>query len=125
VPFTYTNFKGFTYYLCQTITKTGKMRYYFAREPKATPVEKIPADYQVDESVNGMVSLVKTRPQLILLEELASVKVALQKHPKGHKYRAAIKNNQIIIHESHGADFGELLASIGWTAPQSLGQEFN
>ena len=72
-----------------------------------------------------MVSLVKTRPQLILLRELASVKVTLQKHPKGHKYRAAIKNNQIIILESQGADFGELLASIGWTAPQSLGYEFN
>lgn len=45
MPFTYTNRKGFTYYLCQSTTKTGQTRYYFAREPKDTPIEKIPVGY--------------------------------------------------------------------------------
>lgn len=125
MQFIYTNRKGSTYYLCQAITKTGKMRYYFAREPKGIPVERIPDGYQVDESVNGVVSLFKARPQLILPEELAIVKVALQKHPKSQNYRATIKNNLIIIHESQGIDFGELFGSIGWTVPDRLGQEFN
>ena len=69
--------------------------------------------------------MVKARPQLILPEELASVKDTLQKHPKSHNYRVAVKNDQIIIYESQGTDFGELFGSIGWTVPDRLGQEFN
>jgi len=125
MPFTYTNRKRSTYYLCQAITKTGKSRYYFAREPKATPVEKIPAGYQVEESVNGIVSLVKAHPQLISAEELASVEIGLKKHPQGHKYRAAIKNNQIIIYESQGSDFAEVLAQMGWIPSESLDDKFS
>ena len=40
MAYSYTNRKGSPYYLCQVNTKTGRMRYYFAREPKATTVEK-------------------------------------------------------------------------------------
>jgi hypothetical protein len=72
---------------------------------KAAPVEKIPDGYQVEESVNGIVSLVKAHPQLILPEELARVETALKKHPKAYKYRAVIKNDQIVIYESQGTDF--------------------
>jgi hypothetical protein len=124
MPFTYTNRKGFTYYMCQSTTKTGKTRYYFAREPKDTPVEKIPVGYQVEESINGVVSVVKAGPKLVSLEELALVETALKKLPKSHKYRASIKNKQIIIYESRGADFGEMMASIGWSMPASIGREF-
>ncbi len=56
MPITYTNRKGFTYYLCRGVTKTGKPRYYFAREPKDEPVEQIPDGYTISESVNGIVS---------------------------------------------------------------------
>jgi hypothetical protein len=124
MPFTYTNRKGFTYYLCQTTTKTGKTRYYFAREPKDTPVEKLPDGYLVEESVNAVVSVVKTSPKLVSPEELATVEAALKKLPKSHKYRARIKNKQIIIYESRGADFGEMMAGIGWSMPASIGREF-
>lgn len=124
MSYTYTNRKGSTYYLYQANTKSGKTRYFFAREPKAAPVDKIPAGYQVEESVNGIVSLVKAHPQLILPEELATVEAALKKHPQGHKYRAAIKNNQIVIYESHAADFTDMLSQMGWTVPESIGHEF-
>jgi hypothetical protein len=124
MPYTYTNRKGITYYLCQTITKTGKSRYVFLREPKAAPVEEIPAGYQVEENVNGLVSLSKARPQLILPEELARVEAALKKHPQGYHYRAAIKNNQIVIYESQGGDLAGLLKQIGLNAPERFGQKF-
>lgn len=39
MPVIYINRKGWTYYLCQTVTKTGKPRYYFAREQKGEPIE--------------------------------------------------------------------------------------
>lgn len=125
MPFTYTNRKGFTYYLCQATTKTGKTRYYFAREPKELPVEKMPDGYQVEESVNGVVSVVKASPQLVSPEELATIEAALKKLPKSHKYRATIKNKQIIIYESRSADFGEVLAKIGWSVPGGLGKELD
>ena len=54
---TYTNRKGYTYYLCRGTTKTGKPRYYFAREPKGDPVEQIPEGYEIRESVNGILVL--------------------------------------------------------------------
>jgi hypothetical protein len=41
VSVTYTNRKGRTYYLCQGTTKTGKPRYYFAREPKDELLDEI------------------------------------------------------------------------------------
>jgi len=65
--------KGFTYILNKGVTKTGKPRYYFSRELKDESVEKIPKGYKIQESVNGIVSLVKERPQLILAEESKSV----------------------------------------------------
>jgi hypothetical protein len=70
---TYTNRKGKTYHLCRGTTKTGKPCYYFAREPKGEPVEQIPDGYEIRESVNGVVSLAKTRPQQILPDERAAV----------------------------------------------------
>jgi hypothetical protein len=124
MPFTYTNRKGSTYYLCQATTKTGKIRYYFAREPKATSVENIPDGYQVEESVNGIVSLVKVHPHLISTEELASVDSALKRHPHGHNYRAVIKNNQIVIYENQVPDFAEILAQIGWSTSESPDHKF-
>ncbi len=113
MPITYTNRKGFTYYLCQGITKTGKARYYFAREPKDEPVKQVPSGYQIDESVNGIVSLVKARPRLVLPQELVSVESALKKHPKGRNYRVAIKHDQIVIYEGLGPDLKSLSAIFG------------
>jgi hypothetical protein len=112
MPITYTNRKGFTYFLNKGVTKTGKWRYYFAREQKDKPVEKIPQGYQIQESVNGIVSLIKERPQLILPDESASVKAALKHHPKGKNYRIAVKKNQIIIYEGIGTDMDGLRAIL-------------
>ncbi|MCX6077941.1 MAG: hypothetical protein NTW32_00235 [Chloroflexi bacterium] len=122
MSFTYTNRKGSTYYLCQATTKTGKMRYYFAREPKDTPVEKLLDGYQVEESVNGVVSVAKARPQLISPEELACIEADLKKLSKSHKYRAVIKNDQIWIYESQGVDLGDLIGNMGWNVPSGFEQ---
>lgn len=65
MPVTYTNRKGFAYFLCKGTTKTGKPRFFFARQPKGEAVDAIPTGYEIEESVNGIVSLVKIRPNLI------------------------------------------------------------
>src|SRR4051812_15085232 len=67
MPITYTNRRGMTFYLCQSTTKTGKPRYYFAREPRGSPVEQVPEGFRISEGANGLVSLERDRPSQILL----------------------------------------------------------
>jgi hypothetical protein len=104
MPITYTNRKDIKYYLCKGLTKTGKPRYYFSREQKGEPVDEIPQGFEVEESVNGIVSLIKFRPKLISYEESACVEDALEKHPKARNYRVAVKHDQIIIYENTRGD---------------------
>ena len=109
MPVQFTNRKGFTYFLNKGVTKTGKPRYYFAREQKGEPVEELPAGYEIEESVNAIVSLVKARPNLIHPDETNHVKSALARHPKGRNYRVAVKNKMIIIYESTGWDVDSMM----------------
>ncbi len=117
MPITYTNRKGITYYLCQGKTKTGKVRYYFARQPKEESPDQIPEGYRIRESVNGVVSLVKDRPQLILPQEVASVEDAVKRHPKGSDYRVDTQKNQITVYELIGPNSEELVALFGEFSP--------
>jgi hypothetical protein len=112
MPVTYTNWRGVTYYLCQGATKTGKPRYYFAREPKGEPVAQIPEGWKISESVNGIVSLVKDRPAQIRLEEVEAVEAAVQRHPKSHNYRVNIKHDRIEVYERVGPGPDELVAKL-------------
>jgi hypothetical protein len=110
MPVTYTNRKGQTYYLCLGKTKTGKPRYYFSREPRDGSPDQIPDGYRISESVNGIVSLVKDRPPLILPEELAGVEAVLARHPKSRDYRVGVQKNQIVVYERLGPDVETLSA---------------
>jgi hypothetical protein len=113
MPVTHTNRKGRTYFLCQGITRTGKPRYYFALEPKAPLVGRLPDGYQVQESVNGIVSLVRTQPNLLSPEDIAVVEATLQAHPQARRYQVSVKSKQITIYEQVGPDLAELTASFG------------
>ena len=120
MPVTYTNRKGRTYFLCKGTTKTGKVRYYFARELKGEPVEKIPEGYKISESVNGIVSLVKDRPKLIRQDEIALIEEEIARHPKGRNYKTHAKHDRIIIYEMSGPDaegFAGILERSGLLLP--------
>lgn len=119
MPITHTNRKGWTYTLCQGSTKTGKPRYFFAREPKGEVLDAVPEGCRIEESVNGVVSLVKERPTLIEPEESAAVEAALKLHPHGGNYRVTTKDNQIIVHEGLGAELGALFAVMGRTGQEA------
>src|SRR5438270_369499 len=116
MPVSYTNRKGVTYTLYHGQTRKGKPRYYFGRpgQGQGEPVSEIPPGYTISESVNGVVSLVKDRPTLILPEEVgrsltrettpltlsliedrptlilpeevAAVETAVQRHPQARRY---------------------------------------
>jgi len=102
---THTNRRGVTFYLGRGVTKTGKPRYFFAREPdKGEPVEAIPEGYEIVESVNGVVSLAQARPVLVRPEELALVQAAVAKHPKAYHYRVDVKGERIVVYQRIGED---------------------
>jgi hypothetical protein len=113
MPVNYTNRKGQTYSLCQGTTRTGKPRFFFAREPKGEPVDAVPAGYHIEESVNGVVSLARERPQVITSAELAAVEAAVQRHPKRGDYQVRIKDNTILIFERQGPDIAALQSIFG------------
>ncbi len=117
MPITYTNRKGFTYYLCQGVTKTGKPRYYFAREIKDEPVEQIPDGYIINESVNGIVSLSKAQTSQLHEAEVDAVKAAVARHPKSRKYRVNARSKRIEIYEWVGPDAKTLIAGLGQMMP--------
>ena len=108
LPVTYTNRKGITSYLCRSVTKTGRSRYFFAHEPRGEPVEEIPEGYKIGESANGLVFLKKDRPAQILPAEVAAVEEAVKRHPKSPNYRVSVKHDRIEIHERIGPDAEEL-----------------
>jgi hypothetical protein len=111
---THTNRKGQTYTLYKGQTKTGKPRYYFARADKNQdePVTELPAGFAISESINGVVSLAKDRPVLILPEEVAVMENAIKQHPDARRYRAVVKRNQIEIYERVGPDYETLIPKI-------------
>ncbi len=102
MPVTYTNRKGFTYDLCQGTTKTGKPRYYFAREIKDEPLGQIPDGYTISESVNGIVSLSKAQVSQLREDEINAVKAAVARHATSRKYRVNARPKRIAIYESVG-----------------------
>ncbi len=69
----YVNRKGYTYYLCEIVTKTGKCRYAFARKPTGRAIFYLPEGYEIIESPNGVVSLRKIRQSPISSEEVQAV----------------------------------------------------
>ena len=91
------------------MTKTGKTRYYFARQPKSEPVEQIPVGYIIRESVNGVVSLAKSEPELIESREIGVVEQAVRRHPQARNYRVNVKRNVIEVYERVGPDSDELI----------------
>jgi len=112
MPITYTNRKGLTYYLCQSVTKTGKPRYYFARKPQGKPVEEMPEGFKIGESVNGLVFLERDRAAQILPAEVAAVEAAVKRHPKPRNYRVSVKHDRIEVYERVGPDPDELASRI-------------
>lgn len=110
MPATYTNRKNITYTLYRSVTKKGKPRYYFARaSTKGTPCESIPRGYEISESPNGLVSLVKTRPKLIRQSEVDVVQRLIDKHPLTSNYRIFVRNDRIDIYERVGLHSDELI----------------
>jgi hypothetical protein len=123
MPISHTNRKGQTFFLCQGLTKTGKVCYFFSKSAAQNALEEIPPGHHIEESVNGVVSLVRDCKQIILPEEIQLVEKAISAHPKGTNYRVSAKGKQIIIYERLGPDAEDMADIFGKTMPMYSRQE--
>jgi hypothetical protein len=98
MPVTYTNRKGVTYTLYRVLTTAGETRYVVARRSKGEPVDALPSGFRFNESPNGIVSLVRDRPALILPEETAAVEHVVGQSPRARYFRVMTKHNRIEIY---------------------------
>ncbi len=106
----YTDREGLTDYPCRGTTRTGRVRYVFARRPRGEPVADLPPGHRISESVNGVVSLVKDAPAAVRPEEVAVVAAAVRRHARAHLYRVAVRGERIETYEQDGPDADEQAA---------------
>jgi hypothetical protein len=102
----YINRKGKTYYLHAATTKAGCTRYVMTRLA-AGALTEFPKGYVITENVNGMVSVMRSRPRLITEAEEAMVIAGLKKLGLD-QYRVAVKGAYITIYESIHVEEDEL-----------------
>jgi hypothetical protein len=102
MPYTYTNRKGVTYTLFRTGSVSGP-QYVFALKSRGEPLDELPTGFQIRENPNGIVTLAKERPRLILPEEVAAVEREVALHPHRRLYRVNVKPDRIEIHAKEGS----------------------
>lgn len=71
----YTNRKGDRYYVCEGRTKSGKPKYYTAKKPSGTTIEKLPSEFEIYEHPStAIVTIRKVVPTRLTLAELEHLK---------------------------------------------------
>ncbi|HYG33485.1 MAG TPA: hypothetical protein VEC99_01795 [Clostridia bacterium] len=96
----YKSRNGKIYYLHVKQGKDGKVAYYFSQAQDGPLANSVPEGYEIYQHIRGQVLLRRKVPQIIREEELALVKEALERQPKGHFYQTEVKKNAIVIYEA-------------------------
>ncbi len=127
MPISYTNRKGYTYYLHEKKTKKENTKYYFSKKADNSDklCEEIPNGYEIYENPNNaQVFLRKEREKKITDFENYMVKKAVKNLKRKANYIVDVKDNEIIIHESDTNPFCNdgLMSKIGF---RSLGSKWS
>lgn len=95
----YTNRMGDVYYLHVGKTRTGKPQYYFSRKPSDTPVDAVPAGYEIYESPEaGRVYLRKTRPAAITPFEREMVRDGIRRRAELEHFLVDAEGNSLTVY---------------------------
>jgi hypothetical protein len=94
----YTNRKNKRFYLHQSVTKTGKPRYFFSTKPDGLLVETLPRGYEIYESPNAQVFLRKITPKVIADKEIALVREAIQQQSGLQYYQIDVRRDTIVVY---------------------------
>jgi hypothetical protein len=84
--FSYDNCRGDRYYLHAGKTKTGKARYFFARDIRDGALAEMPQGFEVAESINGVVSVRRKKVGEVSIppRDLALVESAISRYRHLH-----------------------------------------
>lgn len=120
--FSYKNRMGETYYLHEGKTKTGKPRYYFAKDIREGALSVIPKGFELSESVNAVVSIRRAIAGAFPVpdEDVKLVEAAVGRHPHLRGYVVRAVGSAIVVFEPHPRpeqirDFAQQLGFPGRT----------
>ena len=113
-PLTRTNRHGRVYYLHEGTTKTGKPRYFAARNIRTGVLTAMPAGYEFAESINGVVSVRRVDPSRPKLppDNLELVRRELARWERLRGYEVEERRGAIVIHEPVGGVPDKALAKL-------------
>jgi hypothetical protein len=97
----YTNRRDDRYYLHTGRTKTGKPRYFVAKNPGEGRLDTMPEGYELTESINGVVSvrLMDRRCPQIPEQDVDLVRVETARHGQLRSHRVKCVRGEIVIFE--------------------------
>jgi hypothetical protein len=95
----YTNRLGDVYFLQAGKTKTGKPKYYFGKKVTETPVEAIPAGFEIRENPeSGQATLRKIRPSEISPMEKEMLCEGIRNQAQLEHFIVDLDGNRLIVH---------------------------
>jgi hypothetical protein len=99
----HTNRMGDTYYLHEGTTKTGKPRFYFAKALRAGALATMPDEFEVVESINGVVSVRRKRggAPTVPGDDVDLVRAAVAEHAHLRDHRVESVGGAIVVFEPH------------------------
>ena len=112
----YTSRKGDTYILQAGQTRTGKPRWWFGRKLTGTPVEVLPAGYEIYESPGGgQVFLRKIKHQAVGAEERELVAQGVRRYAGLEHFAVNIEGNALVVYlpDTDGSSLDRLPARWG------------
>jgi hypothetical protein len=119
MPVIHTNRKKDAYYLHQSPTKKGGLKYHFSRSSEGTLTEEIPEGYAIYENLEGQVFLRKAVPCLFTDKERQALQKALPEPTRDRRYRLEIWGDTATVHEAENqmadmfrSEFGGLGSGI-------------
>lgn len=106
----YTDRYGGRWYLHEGRTKTGKPRYFVAREAGEGGRAAMPAGMEFRESINGVVSVAKIDRDAVTIpaDDVALVRAELARHKHLWMCTAAAERGVIVAYQAEGISGAEL-----------------
>ena len=110
MPVTHVNRYRHTYYLHVGKTKTGKPRYWLAKNSEGDLVDTMPEGFEVYENPDAQVYFRRIVPQIVTPEEVAVVKDGVRRFAPRQKCLVDLRKAHIIVYYSkHGSLYQKIL----------------
>lgn len=105
----YKNFKGKTYFVRQTLTKTGKVKYVCSTKKSNSDLKTLPAGMEFYEKANGLVGVRKKLVSKITDEEYRFVQTECKRLAAPNWVRFELAANSVSVYSAEKIDLSSLV----------------